>query len=401
MSADSPEVLADRYALEDLLGRGGMADVHRATDRVLGRPVAVKVLRDTADEETDRLRFTAEARTLAGLSHPGLVMVLDAGTTAERPYLVMELVEGQTLARCCAGQALDPARVAAIGTQLADALAYAHARGVVHRDVKPGNVLLGESDRVKLADFGIAKIIGDTVRHTRTGHAIGTAAYLSPEQVRGEEVTPAVDVYSLGLVLLESLTGERAFPGSPTESALARLTRDPEIPTSLTAPWRELLAAMTASDAPARPTAEDAATRLRELAAAPEPITEPVSGPDPMSDPTSDRTRTRLLSQPVPVTPAAQTTAASSGDRLSTWVRRTRARVGQVPEHVRGVVGAVLAILVLVVVVAIAADTDSGDPSGNRTGGRSGPADPVPSGVPAPLQQPLTDLHDAVGGSGQ
>src|SRR6476469_3121215 len=113
-----------------------MADVHRATDRVLHRAVAVKVLRDTADDESDRLRFTAEARTLAGLSHPGLVMVLDAGTTSERPYLVMELVTGQTLAQCCSGQALAPARVAAVGSRLAEALAYAHQQGVVHRDVK-------------------------------------------------------------------------------------------------------------------------------------------------------------------------------------------------------------------------------------------------------------------------
>ena len=113
---------------------------------------------------------------------------------------------------------------------MADALAYAHAQGIVHRDVKPANVLLGTDRQIKLADFGIARLIGDTVRHTQTGHAIGTAAYLAPEQVRGDELTTAADVYSLGLVLLEALTGQRAYPGTPTEAALARLTRAPQHP---------------------------------------------------------------------------------------------------------------------------------------------------------------------------
>lgn len=246
MPAEETTVLADRYRLEEIIGRGGMAEVWLATDSVLHRPVAVKLLRDTADDDSDRLRFTAEARTLARLSHPGLVMLLDAGINAERPYLVLELVEGMTLDQECGGRSLDPARVAAIGRELAAALAYAHRVGVVHRDVKPGNVLLGRDGRVKLADFGIARLIGETVRHTRTGQAIGTAAYLSPEQVRGEDVTGATDVYSLGLLLLEALTGRRAYPGTPTESALARLSRQPAVPDSLPAGWVRLLTEMTA-----------------------------------------------------------------------------------------------------------------------------------------------------------
>jgi len=365
-----PTVLAERYDLEEVIGRGGMAEVHRATDQVLHRAVAVKVLRDTADDESDRLRFTAEARTLARLSHPGLVMVLDAGITSERPYLVMELVEGQTLAQCCSGQALEPVRVARIGAQLADALAYAHEQGVVHRDVKPGNVLLDAEDRVKLADFGIARLIGDTVRHTRTGHAIGTAAYLAPEQVQGAEITTAVDVYSLGLVLLEVLTGERAFPGSPTESALARLQRQPEVPAWLPAGWQRLLAAMTAMSPEHRPDARAAATELERLV---------VGAPAETAD------STLVMSRPVPQAAPAPPTPARR-DRLAD----ARTAVSNVPQHLWGVIGAVAAILLLVLIVGLAAGNDSGSAG-----------DGVPAGTPQRLEQPLQDLHDAVDGGQQ
>ncbi|WP_300403349.1 serine/threonine-protein kinase [Nocardioides sp.] len=241
--------VANRYVLGSLVGRGGVADVYRADDTVLSRQVAVKVLRDVAGSESDRARFVAEARTLANLGHHGLVTVLDAGLGGDhmaQPFLVMELVDGQTLAAQIARGPLDERRIEEIARQLADAVAYAHGRDVVHRDVKPGNVLLHSSGAVKLADFGIARLIGDTVRHTQTGHAVGTAAYLAPEQVLGEQLTTAVDVYSLGLVLLEMFTGRLTYPGPPTEAALARLSRQPEVPADVPAGWRDLIVAMTA-----------------------------------------------------------------------------------------------------------------------------------------------------------
>jgi eukaryotic-like serine/threonine-protein kinase len=366
VAAEETPVLADRYRLESILGRGGMAEVWRATDPVLHRAVAVKVLRDTAEDETDRLRFTAEARTLARLSHPGLVMLLDAGINEERPFLVLELVEGQTLDQECAGRPSDPARVAEIGREVAGALAYAHAAGVIHRDVKPGNVLLGHDGRVKLADFGIARLIGETVRHTRTGQAIGTAAYLSPEQVRGEDVTEATDVYSLGLLLLEALTGERAYPGTPTESALARLSRQPEIPDSLPPEWVRLLTDLTALDPSARPTAEAVAARLRDMGG---------GGVTP-----APAEATRVMTAPVAAAPGP------APRRSAELVERLRARAGDAPPHVRVVLGVCALILLVVVVAGIAAG--GGQPQ--NTG--------VPPDTPRELQQPLQDLHDAVEG---
>jgi hypothetical protein len=314
-----PPVLRERYRLEARLGSGGTADVHRATDTTLQRPVAVKLLRDVAGDASDRARFVAEARTLASLSHRNLVMVLDAGIGDEddRPFLVMELVEGRALSDAFREGPLPAREVARIGAEVGAGLAFAHERGVVHRDVKPGNVLLSDDGRVKLADFGIARLIGDTVRHTRTGTAIGTAAYLAPEQVRGEDVTGCADVYALGLVLLEALTGTRAFPGSATEAALARLHRDPDVPDDLPAGWPALLRAMTAADPAARPTTAEVVRICGAGAAAGGALpplgpvqagADPAPGPAPGDDPEP----TALLTAPVATTAVVPTAAADS-----------------------------------------------------------------------------------------
>jgi eukaryotic-like serine/threonine-protein kinase len=268
MQDGTVDVLADRYRLDALLGRGGAADVYRARDLVLDRDVAVKVLREAVDD-TERSRFVGEAKMLARLCHVGLVTVLDVGVSGTQPFLVMEMVEGASLAAALRGGPLRVGQVAQIGAQLASAIAYAHGQGVVHRDVKPANVLLGPGGDAKLADFGIARLVGDTVRHTKTGTAIGTPAYVSPEQARGVLVGPPTDVYSLGLVLLEALTGERAFTGTPVETALARLQRPPAIPEDLPADWCDLLAGMTATDPADRPTATAAATRMQDFTTTP------------------------------------------------------------------------------------------------------------------------------------
>jgi eukaryotic-like serine/threonine-protein kinase len=223
-------VLGGRYALGEVIGRGGMAEVYRAWDQVLERSVAVKMLRVSASDPADRARFARETSTLATLNHPGLVTVLDAGTVEDRPFLVMELVDGAALSSWVRGAALDPRYVAAAGAQVADALRYVHGEGTVHRDVTPANILLARDGRVLLADFGIARLAADTARLTAHGLMVGTVGYLSPEQVTGGDVGPAADVYALGLTLLEALTGAKAYPGPAAEAALARLTASPAIP---------------------------------------------------------------------------------------------------------------------------------------------------------------------------
>ena len=366
-------VLAGRYALREVLGRGGVADVHRADDLVLDRAVAVKVLRDTADNETDRARFVAEARTVANLTHPGLVTVLDAGigdSAAEQPFLVMELVEGRTLAARLEAGPCELTEVASVARQLAAAIAYAHERDIAHRDVKPANVLLSDSGTVKLADFGIARLIGDTVRHTRTGTAVGTAAYIAPEQVAGEDLTTALDVYSLGLVLLEMITGDRAFPGTPTEAALARLARPPEIPASVPPAWRELVSDMTARDPARRPTAAEVGRRI--------PSSGAVGAP---SDSPTDAGRAGS-------TAVLNTVSAAVGPEVEEQ-SGPRARLRRVSrEHL--VLGAVAVVFVLALVVA----------SLTADGGSGRGADDVPADVPTQLREPLQRLHDAVEGSG-
>ena len=271
--------LGQRYRTTDLIGSGGAASVYRAMDENLGREVAVKVFRPSAQEDDDYRRQHTETLLLATLNHPGLVTLLDAGLHHEEDgqvlnYLVMELVDGPDLRRTLKSGPLPAVSVASLGADLADALAYVHSKGVIHRDVKPANILLFPQEHdsrlyPKLTDFGIARLVEATVA-TAHGATIGTANYLSPEQAQGGTVAPSTDIYSLGLVLLESLTGEKAFPGPIVEAAVARLLRDPEIPESLGTDWVELLRAMTNRLPDARPGAQEAAAVLRVLASEPE-----------------------------------------------------------------------------------------------------------------------------------
>ena len=270
-STPGPRLLSGRYLLGERLGRGGMGDVYRATDQVLARQVAVKVFRPDVSDDELHLRHESEARVLAGLNHPGLVAVYDIGTQDEQPFLVMELVEGETLAQLIRRGPLEPRHAASLGGQLAASLQAIHDAGVIHRDVKPANVMVCAADdgtplRTKLTDFGIARLV-DGTRLTSTGLLLGTAQYLSPEQTIGETVSYPSDVYALGLVLLECLTGGPAFPGVGIETAVVRLTRQPEVPAALGGQWGGLLEAMTAREPEDRPTAGEVAATLDGLTA--------------------------------------------------------------------------------------------------------------------------------------
>lgn len=266
------DLLGDRYRLEELVGQGGMGRVYRATDELLGRTVAIKVFPAAVNGETDRARRASETRLLASLSHASLVTLYDAVTLGDGSgYLVMEYVDGGTLADCIARGPMAPHHVAHIAVDLGEALHAVHAAGVIHRDIKPPNVLLrsahGRPFHAMLADFGIAYLV-DAARMTTPGMAVGTAAYFSPEQARGAQPSPASDIYALGLVLIEALTGRRAFPQTtPIEAAVARLHQPPEVPATFGYGWRSLLTAMTAVDAAERPSALEVADRARALVA--------------------------------------------------------------------------------------------------------------------------------------
>ncbi|MCA1713167.1 MAG: serine/threonine protein kinase [Actinobacteria bacterium] len=300
MSAGGPQrVIADRYRMESLLGRGGTAEVWRCTDEALERQVALKLVTGSGGEDANRVGD--EARLLARLSHPGLVPVYDAGTDEiGAPYVVMELVDGETLADPIRRGPIPPDQVASIGGRLADALAYVHEQGLVHRDVKPANVLLGKDGRVRLTDFGIARLV-DAAKVTATGLTVGTASYLSPEQVTAEPVGPPADVYALGLVLLECLTGKREYPGSAVEVALARLSRQPEVPSTLPTGWPALLSAMTDRDPARRPTSNQVADDLHAIATGGEVTT--VFTPPPAAERTQAIDRTRAMTTVRPAQP--------------------------------------------------------------------------------------------------
>ncbi|MFI8306245.1 protein kinase [Streptomyces sp. NPDC085927] len=356
----SAEVLSGRYRLDDLLGSGGAADVHRGFDLRLRRPVAVKVFRPDTGIDIEE-NSHSEAVILARLHHPGLVTAYDAGQHNGRVFLVMQLIEGNTLRNRIAEGPLPPRATAALGVDLAHALAHAHEAGIVHRDVKPSNILLDASHRPYLTDFGISRMLDATTR-TATGTLIGTAAYLSPEQVLGQPVGRPADVYALGLVLLECLTGRLEYDGGPLEAAIARLHRPPALPHFLPEQLSVLLRDMTALDEQNRPTARDCARALAALAETARLETGPsahatslVAGHEP------SRTADRTHMNPLP-------------DKDQAAPRTTPARG-------RTLVAGATVALAAVMATAFAVTDDSAPPGDDRSATRAASA---PTGEPDP-----------------
>lgn len=392
------ELLDARYRLERRIGVGGMATVYLATDEILGRQVAVKLFRSGTTEATDSARTTSETRLLASLNHHALVTLFDARvTTDDGSYLVMEHIDGPTLAQRIGETALPADEVAAMAVDLAEALHTVHAARVVHRDIKPSNVLLrpsitpGPTYRAKLADFGIAYLI-DSTRMTAPGALMGTVAYLSPELVRGADPATPADVYALGLVLLEALTGRRAYPQTSThDSLMARLNAPPVIPGELGYAWKSLLTAMTAADPQSRPTALEVATAVREMGSqtgrpaptAVEPdATELVTTP---TAPIHDSTGPTELLHSTPM-PTATTVLYPAAERSPEAERRPRpaASLGRKRSFRRWVTAAVVLLLIVVVALIVFLST------------RAAPAAPELPVLPDPLSTHLDELMQEV-----
>ena len=343
-------VLGGRYRLGPEIGSGGMGAVHRAWDERFDREVAVKVVR-SGGVEKERLR--REAQYLARLDHANLVAVLDAGEDRLRGtdtvWFAMELVHGPDLRTVLRQDGpMDGAAVRKVLLGVLAAIDVLHVAGVVHRDLKPANVLLtaepatGRWD-VKLVDLGIAQHIR-TDHLTSTGQVVGTAAYLSPEQVSGRPIGPATDVYALGLLAIEALSGRIAFPGGPAESAAARLVRPPAMPPALGPAWRGVLTAMTALDPDERP----GVTRLLEVVRA---------LPDEAQDPDAADLSTQLMTAVLPAEahPTAVLPAVAARPRPR-GARRERGR--------RNVLAGACALLVVIAAGGwIAALSGGGSPA--------------------------------------
>jgi serine/threonine protein kinase len=331
--------LSGRYLLESRVGAGGMGVVWRARDIRLDRIVAVKVLRpEFAGSPEFRDLLLWEGRLAGRVSHPGVIQVRDYGngSAGGGPYLVMEYVAGPSLAAVLSAEGtLSPRRVLGLIAQAAEALACAHAAGIVHRDVKPGNVLVDDG-RVKIADFGIAQAAG-AVPVTRAGLVMGTPAYLPPEQAAGLPATPAGDLYGLGMIAYECLTGGPPFRGSPSAVALAHMDRPlPPLPDTVPAPVAELVAALAAKDPRHRPgdalAVAEWAWRVRDdpqvLQAVPAPsATADLSSPTEPASGITGSPNCRVTRRP----------AAAVFPMLAAWASRTaQHRIGHPPAHVPG-----------------------------------------------------------------
>ena len=391
-AAGGPRTLAGRYRLEEVIGRGGMSTVYRGTDLALDRVVAVKVALDPLVEQSPiyLARFTREAKAAAAIGHPEVVTVYDAGADGPTRFIVMELVPGRSLGeilRAREHKPLEPDQAARIAAQVADALSAAHAAGIIHRDIKPGNIMLTPGGSVKVLDFGIARAL-DSHTLTQTATVLGTSAYMSPEQALGQPADARSDIYSLGCVLYEMLTGEPPFTAEVSAAVLHQHVRvepkparerNPAIPPALGALVMQMLAKspndrpQTAAEVrdrlgPALADPDDrgdALTTVALAAVAPTPATVPTEATEPLADETEPTEATALLTprQPDRAPPTRARTTASP--RPSSPPRRTTGF---------WITVFVVAMVLLGGAVAVALSGGGSAGTSSSTTGRSSPA---------------------------
>ncbi len=374
------DVVAGRYRLGGVVGRGGMAEVRTAEDLRLGRSVAVKLLRtDLAEQDGVRERFEDEARAAARLSHPNVVAVFDTGEHEGIPYIVMELLPGSSLADLIAKGPLDVETVRRIGVQVLAALDAAHAAGLIHRDIKPANVLLAADGTAKVADFGIAKS-AEAQTHTATGMLLGTAAYVPPERLAGHPATPESDLYSVGVLLYEAVSGHRPFGGdTPIVIASAIQRGRPRPVTELRPDLDPDLVAVIEQAMLANPY-----DRFRSAAEMAEAL---AGGTVPMAASPSARTTRVDAESPTTQRRATEVLGSTRADRSrpATTPPATRPRAALA-------VAVVLLAVVLVVGLALVARDDS-DPAAPDGGDAPAARD---ERIPEPLDRALNDLEEAV-----
>ncbi|MFF0477899.1 protein kinase [Streptomyces sp. NPDC004284] len=378
-------LVADRYRLHVCIGRGGMGEVWQATDEVLGRAVAVKLMLAQATDPSAGDRFRLEAQTAARLSHPHVVGVFDFGTWDGKLFLVMELVEGDSLQGSPSEPMVLPAeRVAVVAAHAAAGLAAAHRQGVVHRDIKPGNLLVDAEGTVKLADFGIARFVDDpSAALTTTGQIVGTGLYLAPERALGQPASPASDVYSLGCVLYQLTTGRPPFRADTATALLYQHIDTPPVPPNrlgamLPPDFEAYLLSLLAKQPEQRPSAQAIADWFssgawrsypgaapvrppaphqpsghapgqahaphRSAGSAPMPMPAPVHTPAPTPPPMNRPPATRPVS-PAPASRRRQSPAASTGGALAELSRRR-------PRKTAAVAGAIAFVVFLIIGMA-------------------------------------------------
>lgn len=408
------ELLADRYELGDLVASGGMGTVHRGTDTKLDRAVAIKFLRaDMAGQEDLRSRFEAEARAAGRLSHPNVVAVFDTGEHEGAPFIVMELLSGRTLADEAAAGPATQDRAREVLAQILSALRASHGQGILHRDLKPGNVLVTSDGSVKVTDFGVAKM-AEGLDLTVAGMMLGTPAYLAPERIAGEPATEASDIYSLGVVIYEFLAGRKPFEADTPLGLIRAIQDDPVPPLEAERPDLDPLLLAVVNRAMAR----DPAQRYPSAAAAQKDLIGPPAGTAKLDDTTlveGTADPTRVIEAPGSADPTGVIDAPGSVDRTGVFEapgsldRTDPTLVGSPAPASRASVwtrmaprqriGVVMAGL-LVVVSLIFARSLANPPADIAPAAGPSPAeagDPAsPGGLPAPLEDALGQLEEAV-----